>query len=110
MYRFLSLIGCLLVLAGCAKPMTVKKINHLKGTCNTVASNIAKLKKEKKENNHRGLAGIRSVMPVAAVANIVRGQYKTNAQIATGAWGEAIDKKLASLEKIQKTCPKKPAQ
>lgn len=65
-------------------------------------ADIQKLEKEKKENDHRMLDGVRSVMPVSAVINIVRGQYKTNAQIATGVWGKAVDKKLVELKQIQK--------
>lgn len=100
-----SLFGCFFLLAGCSTPMSVKQIQSYQSNCSNVASHIKELEKEKKENNHRGLAGVRSVMPASAVVNIVRGQYKTNAQIATGEWAKAVDKKLKELKKMQKSCP-----
>jgi len=58
-------------------------------TFHTIA---AMLMKEK--NNRRVLNGVRSVLPVSAVVNIIRGRYKENAAIATGVWAEVLDKKI----------------
>ena len=65
---------------------------------------IALLEKEKAQNNYRILAGIQTVAPALAVLNIVADRYGQNVAIATGEWGQTIDRKLVELRRAKRKC------
>jgi hypothetical protein len=99
------LLSCAsILLIGCATPMTVREIVAVKPNCAKIDRQIAALEKEKAENDQRLLAGIQSVAPALAVINIVAGTYGRNVAIATGAWADAIDRKLVELRRAKKNC------
>ena len=98
------IVVALFVLANCTLPMKKNDVENVQADCSNVDSQVAMLEKEKKDNNKRFRAGVTAVVPVGAVMHIVRGNYKTNAQIATGAWGKAVDAKLKELYAIKEYC------
>lgn len=102
--RALVLSCAILILAGCATPMTMREIKAVKPNCAKIERQIAALEKEKAENNQRLLAGIQSVAPALAAINIVAGTYGRNVAIATGEWAASIDRKLAELRQAKKQC------
>ena len=102
-FRFM-LIGGSLMAAACATPMTMRDIAAVKPNCAHIDKQIAALEKEKAENDQRIVAGVQSVAPALAVINILGGTYGTNVAIATGSWAKAIDRKLAELGRVKKSC------
>lgn len=102
--RILGIFGAVLMIAGCAAPMTMREIRAVSPNCARIAQQIALLEKEKAQNNYRILAGIQTVAPALAVLNIVAGRYGQNVAIATGEWGQTIDRKLVELRRAQRKC------
>ncbi len=87
----------ILVVVGCASPITREETQNLSYNCSDVDEKISMLLEERGKNNRRVLNGVRSVLPVSAVVNVIRGRYKENAAIATGVWAEVLDKKIAEM-------------
>lgn len=69
--------------------------------CGTAERDIAILEKEKASVGKQLLAGARSVMPVAAVAGILMGDYSDRAKVAVGAYNSDIESKIGE---IRQTC------
>lgn len=69
--------------------------------CNTAEQDIASLEAEKASVATRVSAGVRSVIPAAAVAGLLRRDTKDRAKVATGAYNKEIDAKIAE---IKSTC------
>ena len=100
----LVVLSATLIIAGCAAPMTMREIRAVNPSCARIAQQIALLEKEKAQNNYRILAGIQTVAPALAVLNVVAGRYGQNFAIATGEWGQTIDRKLVELRRAQRKC------
>ena len=79
------ILAAIVLIAGCATPMTLRQIQAVKPNCARIDRQIAALEKEKAENDQRLLAGIQSVAPALAALNLVAGTYGRNVAIATGA-------------------------
>ncbi len=99
-------VTCFLLTA-CAKPMSMREINSVDASCANVDRQIAVLEREKAQNDKRLIAGVQSVVPALAALSLVRGVYGRNVAIATGAWGDAIDAKLAELRRKRAACRKR---
>ena len=97
-------LATLLVLSACSTAMKTEDVRGMQSDCNNVDAHIAMLETEKKDNDRRLRAGVASIFPVSAVANLVKGSYGTNVQVATGEWGDAVDEKLRELYKLQARC------
>jgi hypothetical protein len=97
-------LSATLIIAGCAAPMTMREIRAVNPNCARISKQIALLEKEKAQNNYRILAGIQTVAPALAVLNIVAGRYGQNVAIATGEWGQTIDRKLVELRRAKRRC------
>jgi hypothetical protein len=65
--------------------------------CETAQADIATLEAERASVGQQVSAGLRSVVPVAAVAGLVRGDTKDRASVATGAYNEQIDEKILEI-------------
>ena len=94
----------ILFIASCASPITREETQNLSYNCSNVDEKISILLEEKAKNNRRILNGVRSVLPVSAVVNLIRGQYKENSAIATGEWAKVLDKKIAEMKTHQSQC------
>jgi hypothetical protein len=101
------LAAACLLLTACAKPMSMRDIQGVEASCANVDRQIAVLERERAQNDKRLIAGVQSVAPALAVLSLVRGVYGRNVAIATGAWGKAIDAKLAELRRKRTTCRKR---
>lgn len=91
-----SLAACGPSISEQAKAKLAKPVN-----CQTAKKDIAALEKEKKSVTTQVTAGVRSVVPTAAVAGLLRGDTKDRAKVASGAYNKEIDAKIAE---IKKTC------
>ncbi len=69
--------------------------------CSTAQSDIKVLEEEKASVGKQVLSGVRSILPIAAVAGILMGDYRSRVQVATGTYNADIEDKIA---KIKSTC------
>lgn len=65
--------------------------------CKTARQDIEILENEKASVARQLLAGARSVMPIAAVAGILTGDYNDRASVAIGTYNEDIEKKIRQI-------------
>ncbi len=102
--KLFFVVFCLAALAACTSPVTTKEVSNLSYNCGDVGQKISLLEKELSENNRRVAAGIRSVLPVSVVVNIVRGRYKENVKIASGKWAKVLKAKIAEMKNYRQNC------
>lgn len=66
--------------------------------CYTAKRDIAVLEEERASVGKRMLSGVRSVMPIAAVAGLLTGDYSDRVSVASGEYNEAIEQKIAQIK------------
>ena len=69
--------------------------------CVTAKQDIRVLEEEKASVGKQVLAGVRSIMPIAAVAGNLMGEYKDRFEVTTGQYNRDIE---AKIEQIKKAC------
>ena len=69
--------------------------------CATAEQDIAALEQERASAGERALTGVRMVLPAAAVMGILRRDMRNRAEVATGAYNEELEAKIAE---IRQTC------
>ena len=67
--------------------------------CRTAESDIAVLREERASVAKQLISGVRSVMPIAAAAGILLGDYKDRVKVATGKYNSDIDAKIAEIQR-----------
>ena len=77
-----------------SKANLAKQVN-----CATAKKDIASLEKEKTSVATQVTAGVRSVVPAAAIAGLLRGDTKDRAKVASGAYNKEIDAKITEIKK-----------
>ncbi len=89
----------LLFAFGCARsiPDEVKAEMAKPVDCSTAEQDIATLESEKASAAQQVSAGARSIVPLAAVAGLLRGDTKDRAAVASGKYNEQIDAKIAEI-------------
>jgi hypothetical protein len=66
--------------------------------CQTAHRDIKTLEDEKASVGKQILAGVRSIMPIAAVAGILMGDYRDRVQVATGQYDSDIEAKIKQIK------------
>lgn len=79
-----------------AKYQIAKPVN-----CANAKVDIATLEDEKASVGKRMLSGVRSVMPISAVAGLLMGDYSDRVEVTSGQYNEDIEAKIAQ---IKSTC------
>ena len=107
--RNLAVLGCLALLVGCSSRRNVSPVPSIdEGTkqklaapinCDTATNDIKLLEEEKASVGKQVLSGVRSVMPISAVAGLLMGDYKDRSQVATGQYNSDIDAKIAEIKR-----------
>ena len=69
--------------------------------CGTARGDVAILEEERASVGKRALSGVRMVLPIAAVAGLLMGDYSDRVQVATGQYNDDID---AKINQIKRTC------
>jgi hypothetical protein len=69
--------------------------------CQTAQRDLAILEEEKASVGRQVLAGVRSLMPIAAVAGILMGDYGDRVEVATGQYNRDLE---AKIQDIKMTC------
>ena len=102
MYRkgIVGLIVMGFLVVGCAEPITKKTKREIhKGiNCDTAQRDIQILEKEKATVGKRLVAGVRTVLPVAAVIGVLKGTWNDRAKVATGDYNRAIERKIKEIK------------
>ena len=68
--------------------------------CATARRDIETLKAEKAGVGQQILAGVSSVLPVSAVAGLLKGNYAENVQVSAGQYNKDIDHKIAEIREV----------
>jgi hypothetical protein len=76
-----------------AKDDLAKPVN-----CETAQADIAALEAEKTSVAEQAAAGVRSVVPAAAVGGLLMGTTKDKAKVATGAYNKELEAKIAEIK------------
>jgi len=67
--------------------------------CRTAQHDISVLESEKASVGRQALAGVRSVVPFAAAAGILMGDYQDRTRVATGQYNRDIEAKIAEIRR-----------
>ena len=107
----LGILGmCVSTLAGCysknhspfpSVDETTKQNISAPVNCQTARRDIVVLEEEKASVGKQILSGVRSIMPIAAVAGLLMGDYSDRVSVAIGTYNDDID---AKIKQIQNTC------
>jgi hypothetical protein len=93
-----------IIVVACAQTPSkeAKKIKKGDINCATAKEDIKTLEKERKKiHDQRVRAGVDTVVPVAAVLNILKGEWVSKSKVFSGAYVEAMDKRI---KEIKETC------
>ncbi len=96
-----ALVAISLVFAfGCARSISEEaKADMAKPVdCSTAEQDIATLESEKASAAQQVSAGARSIVPLAAVAGLLRGDTKDRAAVASGKYNKQLDAKIAEIK------------
>lgn len=93
----------LLVIGGCSSPNTKQAQKDMAKPidCSTAEGDIRALKAEKAHTSQEIAAGVTSIVPIGAVANMFKGSEKESLKVGTGEYNDALDKKISE---IKRTC------
>lgn len=97
-----TLLALTFIISGCS---TIKKETKEElaspVNCATAREDIKILEEAKTSTGKQILSGVRSILPIAAVAGILSGDYKNRVQVATGKHNDDLANKI---EEIKTTC------
>ena len=111
----LKVLGCMLTLSlvvfsGCSDRKNVSPLPTISaGTranldapvnCSTARSDIKILEEEKASVGKQVLSGVRSVLPISAVAGILMGDYSDRVAVASGSYNADIEAKIARIKAL----------
>ena len=98
--RLAFLVMCGLALAACAGPISQEAKDSLAKpvNCDTAEADIAALESERASVAEQTTAGVRSVVPAAAVGGLLMGTTKDKAKVATGAYNQELEDKIAEIK------------
>ncbi len=90
----------LIFVFGCARsiPEDVKAEMAKPIDCSIADQDIATLESEKASAAEQVSAGARSIVPVAAIAGLLRGDTKDRAAVASGKYNKQLDAKIAEIK------------
>ena len=104
----LTTCALIICLVGCADRKNVSPIPTISDeaksalnspvNCSRARQDIALLKEEKASVGKQILSGVRSIMPISAVAGILMGDYKDRSQVAIGAYNDDLEAKIVQIQ------------
>lgn len=99
-------LAIILIIAGllssCAtKETTVKEIKRTPVDCANAEQQIAYLEKQKASSGEQVKSGTKSILPPAAIVNMMGGTFKENVRVSSGEYNKAISNKI---DEIEHTC------
>ncbi len=88
-----------LLVSGCSTIKPEVKANlDAPVNCQTARSDVALLEEEKASVGKQVLSGVRMIMPIAAVAGLLTGDYRNRVQVTTGQYNADIEAKIAKIK------------
>ena len=75
--------------------------------CETAEADVAALEAEKASVAKQAAAGVRTILPAAAVVGILRRDMRNRAKVATGAYNRELE---AKIDEIRQKCGMWPAE
>ena len=109
--RYALTAASLIVMTGCASRKDLSPMPSISKQaqadldrpvdCARAQQDIQTLEAERASVAKQILAGVRSVLPIAAVAGILMGDYRERVEVATGSYNDAI---AAKIDQINNTC------
>ena len=97
-------LAALLMLSGCADRKNISPLPTIPPkakadltrpvNCGTASADIQTLEDERASVGKQILAGVRSIMPIAAVAGILMGDYRDRVNVAIGSYNDDIEAKI----------------
>jgi hypothetical protein len=75
-----------------------EEIQAMVPDCNHAVAQIALLNQEKAQANERIASGIKTIVPVSAIAHLLRGELKREAKIATGEYNQLLESKIGEIK------------
>ncbi len=107
----LPILIAAIILSGCSDRKNISPVPSIKEevkqeikspiNCKTAKSDIRLLEKEEASVLKRMISGVRSVMPIAAAAGILTGDYSDRVKVATGKYNADL---AAKIQEIKTTC------
>ncbi len=109
-YIFIAVFS-VIVLAACADRKNLSPLPSISSdakarmsspvNCSTASRDIKMLEEEKAGVGKQIISGVRSVLPFAAAAGILMGDYRDRVQVATGKYNDDLAEKI---DRIKTTC------
>ncbi len=100
MRQSLAIVFAACLIVGCAAPISDEAKQGLAKpvNCDTGAADIAALESEKASVAEQTAAGVRSVVPAAAIGGLLMGTTKDKAKVATGVYNQELEDKIAEIK------------
>ena len=109
--KVLALVVVIALSIGCAERKNISPVPSIAEkakrdlakpvNCSTAKNDIKVLEDEKASVGKRMLSGVRSVMPIAAAAGILMGDYSDRVKVAVGTYNSDLE---AKINQIKSTC------
>ena len=95
----LGLAALMVLAAGCASiTVEARTVLDKPVNCETAEQDIAELEGYKASIAKRVGSGVRSVLPIAVVVGILRGDMRDRMKVASGGYNKEIDAKIAEIQ------------
>jgi uncharacterized protein YceK len=100
MKKLILIASVLLVINGCASPISKQAKQDLATpiNCGNAEADIRSLNAEKAHVSSQAAAGVKAILPISLVVNVVSGTEGDEAKIASGEYNKMIDKKIAEIK------------
>ena len=103
-----SFAAIIVVVSGCADRKNLSPVPSISDAtkasisspvrCETARQDIATLEEERASVGKQILSGVRSILPFAAVAGILMGDYSDRVEVASGQYNADIDAKILEIK------------
>jgi len=103
LFKSSLLVTAVFMLSACSPTISDKSKADLEKPvdCSTAQADLQILEEEKASVGKRMLSGVRSILPVAAVAGLLRQDYGNRVEVATGTYNSDLETKI---QEIKSTC------
>lgn len=101
MNKLVTFSIAMLIVGGCSSPNTKQAQQDMAKpvNCATAEGDIRALNAEKAHTSQEIAAGVTSIVPIGAVANMAQGKEGETFKVGTGEYNKALDKKIAEIKK-----------
>ena len=100
MKKLMLIASVILLINGCASPISKQAKEDLARpiNCGNAEADIRSLTAEKQHAGSQAAAGVKAILPISLVADVVSGTEGDQVKVATGEYQRMIDKKIADIK------------